>query len=92
MAAFARLPVCSDAEEAEARAMLFGINAIKDLSWSSLIIELDCAVVANALRSRSPDKSLNWATIEEAKLILGQKAYNISTIRRSANAAADSLA
>ena len=92
MGAFTTLPNCLDAEEAEARAALFGIQAATVLTCPNVILELDCFEIANALRSSSPDRSANWAVIEEAKMILKNRDFHISLIKRASNSAADSLA
>ena len=92
MGAFTTLPNCLDAEEAEARVALFGIQAATVLTCPNVILELDCFAIANALRSSSPDRSANWAVIEEAKMILKNRDFHISLIKRASNSAADSLA
>ena len=77
---------CSDAEEAESKAALFGIQLITDLQPTKLIVELDCQSVVSVLRSNDLNRSKNWATIDEIKKLLSSlQEVSIVQVRRNYN-------
>jgi ribonuclease HI len=87
------LPHCHDAEEAEARATLMGIQLIAHLQQLKLEVEVDCSSVAVALKSKEQDRSNLWTVYEDAKLMLkGVHEYNIKPTNRACNRVDDALA
>jgi ribonuclease HI len=84
---------CDDAEEAEAKAALRGIKLLKDMGYTRIILELDCARAVTALRASHIDRSKNWATYDEAKSLLKDlDDHQILHTRRENNRVADALA
>jgi ribonuclease HI len=93
LAACSPSPGCIDAEEAEALGALSGIKLLTDRGHDKIILEVDAANVAKALRSSVQDRSKQWATFEEAKTLLASFAHHrVSHIPRESNRVADSLA
>jgi ribonuclease HI len=60
----------TDATDAEAKAALIGIRLLTNLGHDRVILEMDCTTAVAALRSSSLDRSLQWATYDEAKKLL----------------------
>jgi ribonuclease HI len=92
-AASVQLNKCSDAEDAEARAVLLGLKSFDISQCPKLIIETDCSAVCKALQDGDSNRSKAFATYEEAKSIVASFSYvHMRLIRREANAVADALA
>jgi ribonuclease HI len=66
-----RLQDCRDAEEAEAKAALRGLELLEDQRDDKIALELDSVSVAKALRSTEQDLSRWCYTIDESKRMLG---------------------
>jgi ribonuclease HI len=92
-AACAPVENCDDAEEAEARAALMGVELISQLAPAKVILELDCTAAVAALRSVHKDRSTCWTIYQEAKdRIATLKECVLSYSKRSTNGVADCLA
>ena len=77
--------VC-DPEEAEAKAALLAIKLLGHRKNDRIVLELDCANVAAALRAKEVDRSRLWATYEESKTLLKSfKDHRINSIFRESN-------
>jgi ribonuclease HI len=84
---------CQDAEEAEVKAILKGIKLLANSDHHEIILETDCASAASVVRSREPDRSRLWATIEETKAMLKVfEDFRIVHAKRGSNKVADGLA
>jgi ribonuclease HI len=86
---------CQDAEEAEARAALKGINLLQGLGHDRIILELDCATAVTAIRSKEPDRSKLWPIYDETKenlKNLGDFVVHHVKKERESNTVADALA
>jgi ribonuclease HI len=93
LAACSRVQSCRDAEEAEAKATLRGLEMMDDQRHDKIVLELDCASVANAIHSTERNRSRLWFTVEETKRMLGNHSdFRIKKIRRDSNRAVDDLA
>jgi ribonuclease HI len=56
---------CIDVPEAEAKACLLGLKSIHDPSKVSIILELDSAIVVEAIKRRNQSKSRLWKLYED---------------------------
>ncbi|KAK1647773.1 hypothetical protein QYE76_065578 [Lolium multiflorum] len=84
---------CDGAEETEAKAALRGIKLMKDMGYTRIILELDCARAITTLRANHIDRSKHWETYDEAKSLLkDQDDHQIMHTRRENNRVADALA
>ncbi|CAM0876789.1 unnamed protein product [Alopecurus aequalis] len=92
MASCAPIQPCHSAEEAEARAALYGLQQMSNSGSPKIILEMDCYAATLALASTDQDLSPLWDTYEEAKrLISGFEAVSIRHSKRESNAVADAL-
>ncbi|XP_074377941.1 uncharacterized protein LOC141719459 [Apium graveolens] len=81
------------AEFAEAIAIKEALSWCMCSSWSSVIIESDCLVVVQAIRSSTPMLSHFGGVIEECRKVLKENNnFQLYFIKRSANMAAHELA
>lgn len=88
-----RLPICSSAEEAEARAVLVGLNAMADFFRGPIVLEMDYQMIAKELTARAPSRSPCYALIMDIKKAMaGFPSCNISCVRRTGNSLAHGLA
>ncbi|KAM0922814.1 hypothetical protein ACQ4PT_005932 [Festuca glaucescens] len=84
---------CIHAMDAEVKAVLCGINLLRGLGHSRVILEADNATVVAALRSKELDRSRSWATYDQAKRWLGDlEDYRVIHKSRESNKVADALA
>ena len=87
------IPNCGDAEEAEALAAMFGVRTLSGLGHEKIILEMECAAVAAALKAPGHDRSNNWSTVDETKRLLKNTTETrIIQVRKESNRAADALA
>ena len=87
------IPRWGDAEEAEARAALFGLHLLAETQAPKAIVELDSSTVVAALHSHGQDRSSIWSTVEEAKKLLSRiMEVKIVHMLREGNRVADGLA
>ncbi|KAM0832941.1 hypothetical protein ACQ4PT_064580 [Festuca glaucescens] len=92
-AACAPLPSCDNAEEAEARAVMLGINLLSRHAPAKVLIELDCQATVAALQAEVKDKSRLWAIYQEAKEAMSNLQECVVThSKRCTNSVADALA
>ncbi|KAM0911874.1 hypothetical protein ACQ4PT_013166 [Festuca glaucescens] len=66
-AACTSLHNCTDAEEAEARAALWGLNLMSRHDPPGVVLEMDCLASVAALQSNDQDRSRLWNVYIEAK-------------------------
>jgi ribonuclease HI len=94
LAACSPIPRCIDAMDAEAMVVLWGINLLRGLGHSRVILEADNAtVVGAALRSKELDRSRSWATYDQIKRWLSDLDDDCVTHKsRDSNRVADALA
>ena len=93
LAACSKIKNRTSAEEAEAKAALFGLQQLANRGIQKLVLELDCSSVAAALSSPLEDMSCLWDTYREARRILASfEQHSIRNIRRESNTVADTLA
>jgi ribonuclease HI len=84
---------CEDAEEAEARAALFGVSLAKNFDHQQLILESDITSTVIALCTKGRDRSPNWLTIDDTKAVLESlREHRVVHVRREGNKVADALA
>ena len=84
---------CQDAEEAEARAALWGLKLLANRSQGNVILELDCSNAVAALQENNQDMSRLWTVYQEAKALF--RNFNECSIRhakRETNRVANYLA
>ena len=67
------LHMCTNAEEAEASALLLGLKCLRDINKFQVQVESDCAAAVAAVNTEERNKSKWWATYEEAKTIMNEK-------------------
>jgi hypothetical protein len=70
-----------------------GIKLLAGFEHHKIIWEIDCTSLATVIRSREPDHSRYWATIEETKTVL-RNSFNFRIVhaKRRINKVADGLA
>lgn len=85
---------CRDAEEAEAAACREGIVMVAG-SWPELpmVVETDCAVIAEKLKSKEKDRSVAWSIMHEAQLAVEDlHSLEVVKVSRSQNNVAPEVA
>ena len=84
---------CTDPEDAEAKAVLESTKLLVGRGHDRIILELDCAAVAAALRSPETNRSRQWDTYDEVRRLLsGFFDVKINWVKRESNKVADCLA
>jgi hypothetical protein len=58
---------CSDTEDVEAKVAVKAISLLVGSRHEKIILEMDCSRVVAAMSSPGIDRSMQWATYEEAK-------------------------
>lgn len=93
MSAWRSLQHCRDAEEAEAMACCKGITLAVRWSDIPMVLETDCATIADGLKNHSLDHSINWSILSALRLRMEEfQSVNIVKISRSQNNVAHQLA
>jgi ribonuclease HI len=93
LAACSPLENCIDAEEAEARAALWGLKLISRQAPAGVLLEMDCLHSVAALQSKDQDRSRLWNVYGEAKnLLQNLKVFEVKHSKRETNRVADALA
>lgn len=83
----------NSAEEAEAKAALYGIQEFAKCFNGPVILEMDCASVMNELQHPDEQKSAICTLVGDIKQALkGFKSYRLSLVGRNCNKAAHLLA
>lgn len=87
------LPLCRSVEEAEARAILIGVQSIAEVYNGQVTIETDNQIIANELMAPQPTRSPNYGLILDIKKSLAAfSASSVQCMKRNRNKLAHGLA
>ncbi|XP_073359625.1 uncharacterized protein [Aegilops tauschii subsp. strangulata] len=88
-----RLPMCRSAEEAEARAILVGLQAMQGNYNGQVIVETDNQIIANELLALKPTRSPHYGLITYIKKCMAAFSdCSVQYVKRSRNTLAYGLA
>ena len=88
-----KLPLCRSVEEAEARAILTGLQSMAEMFNGRVIIETDNQLIANELLETRPTCSPNYGLIMDIKNSMAAfSACSVQCVKRSRNTLAHGLA
>lgn len=84
---------CTEAEEAEAQALLFGLTQAHRLALNNVIFESDCSAVVTAVNDCNTNRASWWACYVKVKEMFREfESCTVSKIYRECNVAAHELA
>ena len=84
---------CSSVEEAEARALLSGLQSLAALFRGPIIAETDCSFLAKEIQSEASNRSAYFSVIHNAKIELSKfRNARVDYVNRNQNKLAHCLA